>query len=101
MRAQWELTTCFSRAIILHHFYSVLYQQKGAIMSLEFILRIIGMLLLGIAGGYWGFELAKYNPSEGFRSTASFALVGALAGLVLTPYLTTRPARALKGLLGC
>ena len=69
-------------------------------MSVEFILRIIGMILLGIAGGYWGFGLVKYNPSEGFRSTASFALVGALAGLVLTPYFTTRPARALKSLLG-
>ena len=69
-------------------------------MSVEFILRIIGMFFLGIVGGYLGFGLAKVNPAEGLRYTAVVALVGALAGLVLTPYLTTRPARALKSLLG-
>jgi uncharacterized protein YacL len=69
-------------------------------MSFEFILRIIGMIILAIGGGYWGFGLSKFNPDEALRYTVTFALVGALAGLILTPYFTTRPARALRALLG-
>jgi uncharacterized protein YacL len=75
--------------------------MKGAIMSVEFIFRIIGMIVLGIAGGYLGAELSQYNPMmEAARTVLVSALTGALAGLVLTPYLTTRPARALRSLLG-
>jgi uncharacterized protein YacL len=69
-------------------------------MSFEFILRIIGMLVLSVAGGYWGFELSQYNPDEAVRYTLALTLVGALTGLILTPYLTTRPARAVRALLG-
>ena len=71
-------------------------------MSFEFILRIIGMLVLGLGGGYWGFELGVANPgsSDLYVTTMVFGLVGALAGIVLTPYFTTRPARAMRALLG-
>jgi uncharacterized protein YacL len=70
-------------------------------MSFEFILRIIGMITLAIAGGIWGFRLLPfYNQDEALRNTLLFSLVGALAGLILTPYFTTRPARAMKSLLG-
>ncbi len=69
-------------------------------MSLEFILRIIGMIVLAIVGGYWGFDLSRFTPDDGLRTTLVFGLVGALAGLILTPYFTTRPARALRSLLG-
>lgn len=69
-------------------------------MSVEFILRIIFMIIFAIAGGIWGHELAKFNPAEVFRYTIGIALVGALVGLILTPYFTTRPARALRALLG-
>ena len=69
-------------------------------MSAEFFLRIIFMILLGIAGGIWGHDLARYNPPEVYRWTLGLALVGALTGLVLTPYFTTRPARGLRKLLG-
>jgi len=69
-------------------------------MSAEFFLRIIFMILLGIAGGIWGHDLAKYNPTEVFRYTLGMAMVGALVGLILTPYFTTRPARGLRRLLG-
>jgi uncharacterized protein YacL len=68
-------------------------------MSIEFIFRIIGMIVLGIAGGYLGAELSPYNPMETIRVMLS-ALTGRLAGIVLTPYFTTRPARALRSLLG-
>ncbi len=69
-------------------------------MSVEFILRIIFMILFGIAGGIWGHDLARYAPAEVYRYTFGIALVGALVGLILTPYFTTRPARALRRLLG-
>ncbi len=70
-------------------------------MSFEFILRIIGMFVLGIGGGYWGFEIATANPpADGFSTTMVFGLVGALTGLILTPYFTTRPARYMRSLLG-
>ena len=69
-------------------------------MSFEFILRIVGMIVLAIGGGYWGLGLSKFNPDETVRTTLTFALVGALTGLILTPYFTTRPSRALRALLG-
>src|SRR5512133_2325953 len=69
-------------------------------MSAEFFLRIFFMIVLGIAGGFWGYDLAKLNPAETFRYTIGIALVGALTGLILTPYFTTRPARAIRRLLG-
>lgn len=69
-------------------------------MSAEFILRIVFMIILAIAGGYWGYDLSKLNPSEMIRYTLGFALLGALSGLLFTPYFTTRPARALRSLLG-
>jgi len=69
-------------------------------MSAEFIFRMVGMIVLGIAGGYWGYDLAKFNPTEAIRYTLGIGLTGALAGLILTPYFTTRPARWLRSLLG-
>jgi uncharacterized protein YacL len=69
-------------------------------MSYEFILRIIGMFVLGIAGGFWGFDVSRFTPESAARTTLLFSLVGALAGLILTPYFTTRPARAIRALLG-
>ena len=69
-------------------------------MSAEFFLRIIFMFILGIAGGFWGYDLARFNPTEVVRYTIGIALVGALTGLILTPYFTTRPARAVRRLLG-
>ena len=76
--------------------------KKELLMSIEFILRIIGMVVLALAGGIWGFEISKANPTttDPYIATTVFGLVGALAGFILTPYFTTRPARALRSLLG-
>ncbi len=69
-------------------------------MSFEFVLRIIGMVVLAISGGYLGFDISRFTPDNAVRTTLIFGLIGALAGLILTPYFTTRPARSLRSLLG-
>jgi uncharacterized protein YacL len=69
-------------------------------MSFEFILRLIGMVVLGIVGGYWGFSLSRFTPEDALRTVLVFGLSGALAGLILTPYFTTRPARSIRSMLG-
>lgn len=68
-------------------------------MSREFIFRLVGMVVFAIMGGYWGFVFATANHQEIFGYTSSIALVGALFGLVATPYFTTRPIRGLRTLL--
>ncbi len=75
-------------------------------MSIDFIVRLIGMVVLAIVGVYWGTALgraANVNPDPTTFSVEQYAftigLVGALTGLVLTPLLTTRPVRALRSLL--
>lgn len=65
-------------------------------MSFEFFLRIIGMIVLSIVFGYWGFQVSPDKPVN----AVILSLVGALTGIILTPYFTTRPARATRALLG-
>lgn len=69
-------------------------------MSTEFIYRIAGMILFGLAGIVLGAQyanLAGENPDIFVRV---FGLVGVLTGLILTPWLTIRPIRAILALLG-
>jgi len=70
-------------------------------MSPDFLARIIGMIVIGILGTYWGALLGagSSDTSVAFYSTV-IGLLGALVGLVLTPYVTTRPARSLRALFG-
>ena len=69
-------------------------------MSADFIARLVGMVVFATLGVYWGIILG--NSAEGNQElyAVTLGLVGALVGLVLTPYLTTRPVRALRGILG-
>jgi uncharacterized protein YacL len=70
-------------------------------MSFDFIVRIIGMLILGVASGYWGYGIAARTiPEQLVSYSLGFGLLGALSGLLFTPYLTTRPAKAMRSLLG-
>jgi len=69
-------------------------------MSGELIIRIIGMAIFSIVGVYVGNGLSLYNPDQQLFYTITFTLVGALFGLILTPYLTTRPIRGLRAVLG-
>lgn len=76
-------------------------------MSFEFIIRLIGMVIFTIIGVYWGSalgQMANINPGKSPLTVDQYAftigLLGALIGLILTPYLTTRPARWLRSVLG-
>jgi uncharacterized protein YacL len=69
-------------------------------MSIEFIFRIIGMVVLGALGAFWGYRLGGTDLGESVRYALIIGLISGLAGLVLTPYFTTRPARAIRSRLG-
>jgi uncharacterized protein YacL len=76
-------------------------------MSAEFIFRILGMIGFSIGGFIWGRsigEVANANPVGTNLTVDQYAFiigaVGALVGLILTPYVTTRPARAMRSLMG-
>jgi uncharacterized protein YacL len=76
-------------------------------MSADFIVRLIGMIVFAIIGVSWGLSLgrlANINPTPTTFSVEWYAftigLVGALMGLVVTPFITTRPMRALRRLFG-
>jgi uncharacterized protein YacL len=68
-------------------------------MSIEFFARLIGMLILGIAGWYVGSFLAPSSESSLNLWPQGLASAGALLGLLLTPWLTVRPLRGLRHLL--
>ncbi len=62
-------------------------------VSFEFLFRIIGAIVGTIGGGMFGSWLAESVGISAEASVVVMGLVGFLAGLILTPYLTTRPLR--------
>jgi uncharacterized protein YacL len=68
-------------------------------MSFEFILRLIGMIVFSFGGLQLGVRLASLSGASPDVWGLVSALVGALFGLVLTPYFTTRPARLARSYL--
>ena len=70
-------------------------------MSSDFIARIVGMIVIGVFAGYLGGTWGEsVFPEPTIIYTVVLSLSGVLIGLVLTPYITTRPVRALRSLLG-
>lgn len=65
-------------------------------MSVEFYFRIIGMIVMGILGLYGGVEYARWANISAEFAASLVGLTGALAGLILTPYVTTRPVRWIR-----
>jgi len=69
-------------------------------MSPDFIVRIVGMIIFATISSYWGFWFGTHNASgEVITYTLGIGTVGALFGLVATPYFTTAPVRFLRRLL--
>jgi uncharacterized protein YacL len=70
-------------------------------MSSDFIVRIVGMVVFGISAAYLGATVGdNLFPEPQIIYTVVLSLSGVLFGLVMTPYLTTRPMRSLRSLLG-
>jgi uncharacterized protein YacL len=72
-------------------------------LSVEFMFRMIGMVVVGLLGwsfGGWASRIEPFDPRQIMLYRVVFGLVGMLAGLVLTPYVTTRPARYIRNRLG-
>ena len=61
-------------------------------MTSELALRLIGMVVMALAGARFGLSIAV-PPLTPDVFALIFGLVGALVGLILSPYVTTRPAR--------
>src|SRR4030066_2050194 len=65
-------------------------------MSVEFIFRLIGMVVFGILGAYFGYTIGNYTDQSPEIAAILLGLVGMLAGLILTPYFTSRPVRTIR-----
>lgn len=75
-------------------------------MSADFIARIIGMVVFAVVGVYLGSYLgglASLSPDGTAFTLEQYAftmgLVGALFGLILTPFITIRPLLAIRSIL--
>src|SRR3970282_2953190 len=65
-------------------------------MSVEFFIRLAGMLIFSIAGIYLGVYLSRLADGPAQIWASVFAMVCALTGLVITPFLPTRPVRLMR-----
>ena len=69
-------------------------------MSSDFIARLLGMVAFAALGVYLGITLGDVTGSSRELYAVILGLVGILIGLILTPYITTRPVRTIRGHLG-
>lgn len=65
-------------------------------MSAEFIVRLIGMVIIAIGGAYLGAWLSDLADAQPWLWSSVFGLVGALIGLIITPFITIRPMRSIR-----
>ena len=65
--------------------------------SIEFIFRLIGSVIFAVAFMLFGAQIAgNITGQDPIIVIIVFGLIGALAGLVLTPYLTLRPVQKVR-----
>jgi uncharacterized protein YacL len=65
----------------------------------DFFIRLIGMVVLAILGGYLGSQLGRILNLSPEYYAAIAAIIGAILGLALTPSLTRRPLGSLRASL--
>ena len=68
-------------------------------MSIELIFRFLGLFLFGFGGLALGLRLLEsggIKVEDGLASVIVSMLLGCLVGFIATPFLTTRPYRALQ-----
>jgi uncharacterized protein YacL len=62
----------------------------------DFLSRIIGLFVFTFVGARLGADASPALDMPADATSLIFALVGALVGLILTPWITVRPVRALS-----
>ncbi|MBZ0282595.1 MAG: TRAM domain-containing protein [Anaerolineae bacterium] len=65
-------------------------------MTPDFISRLVGTVIFALLGARIGADSASSIGLPAEVTSVIFALVGVLAGLILTPWLTVRPLRAVR-----
>ena len=60
-------------------------------MSVEFVLRLVGMVVFAMIGAQSRYLFQPDNPSDSARLIITLTLAGAALGLLISPYITTRP----------
>jgi uncharacterized protein YacL len=68
-------------------------------MSVDFVSRIIGMVVFMLLSGRLGVNAAASLGLPSDLTSFIFILVGVLAGLILTPWLTVRPVRFMRKMI--
>jgi len=68
-------------------------------MSADFMARLIGMVVFCVMGIYTGIYVADLTNNLPELGGTLVGLVGIVLGLVVTPYITTRPMRSLRSAL--
>jgi uncharacterized protein YacL len=91
-----RLTCNCLRAIIGLNLFVYFFERSNYSMSTDFIARIIGMLVFAVLGAYYGNQLPAADASLLARYTIVSTLIGMLVGLILTPYISTRPIRFIR-----
>lgn len=63
-------------------------------MSVDFLARLVGMVVFGFVGWQLGYSLAQADATPDYlRWVLSLSLSGAALGILLTPAITTQPFR--------
>lgn len=60
-------------------------------MSVEFVFRLVGMVVFALIGAQSLYLFQPDNPGESARLIIALTLSGAALGLLVAPYLSTRP----------
>jgi uncharacterized protein YacL len=68
-------------------------------MSVDFVARLMGMVVFTFLGVYLGVYVANLADAPLEYYAIVLGLLGSLVGLILTPFISTRPLRALRALL--
>jgi uncharacterized protein YacL len=65
-------------------------------MSVEFVFRLVGMVFFAIFGAQLASFFGLNNTDDSIRLVIALTLAGAAIGLLVAPYLTTRPYALIK-----